>query len=183
MWKFFLILIIQLVLQTDHVLAAQAHMGGLAWLHIPKAGSTFCMTIQHVANKTLFESLVARKDAGDKRVQLTTYRGCISLGRFAVPHMWHEPWKPGRSKWVGFFREPKSRLISAFFDFAHHEGIDSRVFVPAMRAVAKKNVTTRFAAYLTNFDMRGCQVIILLLHAFMLLLIFSLCVFFMILCR
>lgn len=132
---------------------------GAAWLHAPKTSSSFCMTLQHVFDKKRFEEMLVAREKGDWSVAPTTYHGCISLkDSFHVPHQWHEPWSSTFHKWVGFFREPRARLISAFFDYYHHEGLPPEQFHAAMHGTGRMNVTSRFEKYLTKFDMRGCQV-------------------------
>lgn len=132
---------------------------GIAWMHAPKTGSAFCMTMQHVFDRRRYEALLAAKARGDVSIVSVTSRGCISLKHpFPVPHQWHEPWTAFIPKWVGFIREPKSRLLSAFFDFGHHEGLPRGDFNLAMEAAKRGNITARFAQYVHVFDMRGCQV-------------------------
>jgi hypothetical protein len=135
----------------------QSQRPPLAWLHTPKTASSFCMTIQHIYDEKKFK-LLLRKETEDLTA-VKWFQGCISLGPYRVTHQWHEPYSHLRkSKYVGMFRESKDRLISAYLDFQHHEGIDDDVFKSAMHT-KNTSIMNGFKSFLTAFDMRGCQVL------------------------
>ena len=154
-----------LILCNCFCILAGSSLPKLAWLHAPKTGSTFCMTIQHVYDKENFEKYIQNRTAEGKNIQVNTFQGCISVStKYSVSHQWHIPFDNDHTKkWVGFVREPKSRLISAFFDHKHHEGIHDGDFKAAMAPYQKSNEIEQFAAYVNSFDMRGCQVCIFLM--------------------
>jgi hypothetical protein len=133
---------------------AQQNEAPVSWLHAPKTASSFCMTIQHVFDKDEFETREALNDSA------TTHQGCISLGNYYVMRQWHQPWTDAKDNlyYVGNFRDPRSRIISAFFDSMHHEGVPEKKFQGSNISKAV-NITQRFKLYINAFDMRGCQVL------------------------
>ena len=95
------------------------------WLHPPKTGSTFCLSIQHACNETDFTDKV------HQHTELRTYKGCARLfpNELSTYHgtRWHLPlFKRDFSNLQSFvtvLRNPRSRTISSFCDHMHMDGM------------------------------------------------------------
>ena len=133
------------------------------WIHIPKTGSTFCLSLQHVCCREGFEVMTTGITTADIDSELHKpnaqrefdYKSafCYLFNRKGYPplltipnihdkHAW-EPYDPKRCRVssrpehiplnadpaesmehaIVLIREPKARIISAFLDGQHHEGI------------------------------------------------------------
>jgi hypothetical protein len=89
---------------------------------------------------------------------------CWTLFHRPISH-YHPPGTPSKnvSQVVGLFREPNSRIISAFLDSKHHEGMPEDIFKKGMEnSIHSKNISLMFSDYLSMRGMRGCQMKMLL---------------------
>ena len=122
------------------------------WLHPPKTGSTFCLTLQHVCCKEIFEEVTAHFTEDhlleneilkphEKHFQTEMIYGCAAINnkklKFStascpLKSTHHRPLPQvfdfSTQKALTILREPKSRLISAFLDSYHHEGMTETEF-------------------------------------------------------
>ncbi len=93
------------------------------WLHPPKTGSTFCLSIQHACNETDF---VAK---ANEHVKLVTYKGCAILWPYNLStykgSRWHRELVDLTEvqNYVTVLREPRARTLSGFCDYMHMDGM------------------------------------------------------------
>ena len=117
--------------KMDHSKSSKVKMDGcdLLWLHPPKTASTFCFSVQHACNETLFL----------KQASLSTgykyFRGCTILepnGTFYSNRhhyglsLYHLDDMYILKNYITMLRNPESRLISAFCDHMHDEGMTDK---------------------------------------------------------
>lgn len=137
------------------------------WIHIPKTGSTFCLSMQHVCCPDKFENLTngitvedlefaeTHKHARNKpfhyfshycyRFIRTGYEELDSHNcPFTGVHQ-HVPLnrRINKQQAMVMMREPKSRIISAFIDGMHHEGTNPSVWNKA-KAKMKEISATKY---------------------------------------
>lgn len=136
------------------------------WLHPPKTGSTFCLTIQHACNETDFVSKAAKA----KRT-LGTYKGCAKL----LPHhlstyrgtRWHHPLMKGDfdnlASFVTVLREPRTRAVSSFCNYMHTDGMKKHEAMRVQAMIAERNISNSptacqdtFNDYLSWPNSHGC---------------------------
>jgi hypothetical protein len=139
----------------------------LKWVHAPKTASTFCLTLQHLCLQEQFNNITALYDKnGTKSVVIGTRVGCVyvTVKNYPVKTCWFQAHAPIHKKttnfsdYVGIFREPNSRLISAFFDSKHHEGMSQSAFNAGMNHTKHTNMSETFRHYIRMRGMHGCQV-------------------------
>ena len=110
----------------------------IQWLHPPKTSSTFCLTLQHACNETQFFLDVSLFSG-----RFRTAFGCWVM----EPHgtmlgsRYHHPLSIPKDldelhRFVTMLRHPDDRLISAFLDGMHMEGVP----VEERQAVQEKMV-------------------------------------------
>lgn len=97
----------------------------LYWVHPPKTGSSFCLTLAHEICPKEFEREAAKLRNGTTKVTLR--KGCALLEGLNCPvgGSGHGPLDLTRSNtWVIIvMREPRLRLLSSYDDHVHHEGL------------------------------------------------------------
>jgi hypothetical protein len=144
------------------------------------------MSLHHVYNKDEFEKMDKLYAQKSKDVAICTFQGCIAYcwtdltkPKFQVTAQWHKPYQTKYSKWVGFFRESKSRLISAYFDHQHTEGLvfDKQKHFKNPETAGVNN-TDYFKKYIGMHDMRGCQVMTQLMNV-AIIMYSELCIYFL----
>lgn len=124
------------------------------WMHVPKTSSTFCLTLQHICCTEEYESIVEGLtydsilenqilQPNEKHFQIDLRYGCAFVAHRvrgssltkcrSLRGNYHRPipktFDTQHFAAITFLREPKSRLISAFLDASHHEGMDSKDFL------------------------------------------------------
>jgi hypothetical protein len=94
--------------------------GALLWVHTPKTGSSFCLNLQH-------DQCYDRWPDSSSKQNLTYHQGCAVITGFSckIDSVGHAPLplKTPNYNVVMIFREPKSRIISSFTNYAHTEGM------------------------------------------------------------
>ena len=149
----------------------------LYWLHAPKTSSTLCMTIQHACCGAQFETLADEaledvKNGPYKRLKdsplVNTGWGCTRLvlnGTCSSP-MGHGhdplPTYVDGARVAVFFREPRSRVLSAFLDGKHTEGISAEEFNLAQWRNNSLSVGDQMKAFAAHPSLKGCQTKMLL---------------------
>lgn len=158
----------------------------LHWLHIPKTASTFCLSLQKAEDETKFLAAVGNSTVAELTLNFTRthtnqfagcLKGCIYIRVMGYPqaaHFWHEPLRENESEngLVGFFRNPKDRLISAFLDFYNHDGMNASRFSVIAKTLRHKRpemidpikAIENFNSYRNYLDNSGCQAKLLLGH-------------------
>lgn len=98
----------------------------LLWVHTPKTGSSFCLNLQHDQCYDLWSSMRNLSST----MSLTFRNGCAEIIGFQckIDTVVHGPLplNSPNNKVVMIFREPKSRIISSFTNFAHTEGMNKQ---------------------------------------------------------
>lgn len=119
------------------------------WMHIPKTGSTFGLTvIRHACHDVLpaWHTMYMALRGGRLDVRLAravgarrAERGSRCGGRLLLPLVGHLALRPQERGVVAMFRRPTQRLISAFLDNYHAWGLpgeERRAMKAASRTVA-----------------------------------------------
>lgn len=140
----------------------------IKWVHFPKTGSTFCLTLQHICQSYKFETFLSSYE-NISSIPISLTKGCVYFNpastRIATCYFHqHRPIPPSTksyTNYVGLFREPNSRVVSAFLDHQHHEGMSVEIIDRHKKKysnLTKVNVSEAFEAYLALPGMKGCQV-------------------------
>lgn len=153
------------------------------WLHVPKTGSSFCLSLQHVCCPVKFERIgegitiedLARAQRLSEKNRPYYYQShfCYKFVRqdgHAIQHVAcqfagpveHVPmgWQPGEHRMV-MVREPRSRIVSAYLDAMHHEGMDlnfwrqSEQEVKHIRGASHEQILKKAQFYADLPGMRG----------------------------
>lgn len=148
------------------------------WVHPPKTGSTFCLSIQHACCKTPFElfadQINTKKQNRANNSTTSTSLPSVDLAwgcvRFLFPpshpckfsaSRGHDPLqlKETSSRGVMIIREPKSRIVSSFLDGRHVEGLSEREkpYVIATANGTEGDLDRQIWTYATHWAMLGCQ--------------------------
>jgi len=111
----------------------------LRWLHPPRTGSTFCLSVQHACNETLFleqanqhTNVILSNSRCSTLVPNGTGFGDL-MGLPLFPEMF-----PDVSNVITILRKPQSRIISAFIDNIHTEGMSKK-------SIQDMNITTNYS--------------------------------------
>jgi len=147
--------------------------GKLVWIHPPKTSSTMCMTIQHTCCAVEFERMADRALAEVQRGPTNRLRdsklvdtgwGCTSLllnstSCKAPGGHGHSPLLPtqNESMVVLMLREPRSRVVSAYLDGLHAEGLPEAENRAAVWRNSSLSTAERVRAYANHPAMKGCQ--------------------------
>ena len=96
------------------------------WVHAPKTGSSFCLTVAHEQCRHKWQKQIETTDPHELDLHLN--KGCAKIGDFKcdVHVTWHAPlWDAAlltQYLVVAVVRQPLARIVSSFFDHKHHEG-------------------------------------------------------------
>ena len=103
---------------------ADASVCNIHWLHVPKTSSTFCLSMQHACDEDRF-FVVANQTVKEIRLQHSC--ALIHPNGFVYGAHGHSPisWEnyPILENVVTILRKPLERLVSAFDDSLHSEGM------------------------------------------------------------
>lgn len=133
----------------------ELYRSSLLWLHVPKTGSTFCSTLHHLGcdsfdqisslNMSIWGSCALPVDMPTEcSPDINHWKRTVFSG--------HRPFKMSMIRTekviaIGMFRHPRSRLLSAFLDGWHHEGMYVEVWMKLklqLRALLHKlNLSTK----------------------------------------
>eukprot|EP01039_Chlorochromonas_danica_P005027 gene5029-5519_t len=158
----------------------------LRWVHIPKTGSSFCLTLQHLCCQTQFENLtqdITMEMLIDNELIEPNHRtfgvelayGCARFHRgkettcqVGGPHTPLQLSESSQNRqYVGFFRDPQRRVISSFLDSVHHEGMPPEDFIALQHQLnnisnshqsSLKRLVAKAQLYASHPDVIGCQV-------------------------
>lgn len=127
---------------TSLLFVSLIHACDIRWLHVPKTASTFCLSIQKACDENRFieasrDIPLTGKDYDTKTLRLRSApvrlrKACLYI--VAVPYPAgpvniHKPlnWTefPSATDVISLFRNPKSRLVSAYLDHYHLEGMSA----------------------------------------------------------
>lgn len=140
----------------------------IMWVHTPKTGSSFCLTVAHEQCRSRWPSAALVSD-------VYMLRGCARIKYFQceVHTMGHEPLRDvgllNKFLFVAVVRQPLARVMSSFLDGNHHEGmspgawaaLDGEMKVNADSKCARRDSACRdvalFEIYARNPDMAACQ--------------------------
>ena len=120
----------------------------ILWLHIPKCGSTFSITVLHYACAEelpawhlVFMALLGNEPstrmAHALHIRHAAERPGWACGRaLRLPFLGHKPLTPESDRIVAMFRRPAQRIISAWVDHRHADGMEWHV-----RRTLPKNIS------------------------------------------
>lgn len=170
------------------------------WIHIPKTGSTFCLSLQHVCCPKKFENLtdgittsalqIAEDHKHDRFFRSTFHyyshycyrfirdgyeelgaRNCPFTGMHDHKPLSHDP-KTSTQQIMTMIRHPNTRIISAYTDAMHHEGISEPMWertrktqiddIAAQETDKYAQVLKSAMLYMNMTVMHGCQTKMLL---------------------
>lgn len=126
--KLILLLILIIYISYNYsflYIKSQLSLCSYIWLHPPKTGSTFCLSIQHICNETDFTLKYKQYE------KIVTYKGCAVLYPYNLSTYKGSNWHSEITNFtnnninnhITILRNPKKRLISSFCDFMHFEGM------------------------------------------------------------
>lgn len=155
------------------------------WMHVPKTGSSFCMTLQHMCCREEFERLTDGitndmlkdndlRSPAERSFGIDFAYGCAIFrkGKHRTCQMGgpHTPLAvdvdASEVSLLAMFRDPKKRIISAFLDSMHHEGMPPEDFTALSEQIAAlgddnngfDRLIARAQLFASNQNNIGCQV-------------------------
>jgi hypothetical protein len=157
------------------------------WLHPPKTGSTFCLSLQHVCCKENFEYVTEGINevdlmeydllkSNERDFSLAVAYGCVSVEHPERPNTCklktnhHRPIPSNLNisshHTITMLRDPRDRAISAFLDGMHHEGMENDDFESIKKTNFSGNSIHQLLhlseRYLHHPAIKGCQMKMLL---------------------
>jgi hypothetical protein len=141
----------------------------MTWLHIPKCGSSFGISLLAVSCPSIphrdLQDLSGIVDNGGRMLCKCKACSCSACPVNVVG--FHVPFDPRNGKHAGMFREPRKRIISQYmYKGGFGSGWGSTLAVKDEMKLSEKNLSSKdkFLAYAKHPSMRSCQTKMLLGH-------------------